>query len=127
MGVSIHNNPHRLLNLNGSFVNLRSNCFKLSVDYPLNIISMHNTFSESNRLRHIDLSELSVQNLRDASGIFEECSGLEKVNIRGFEIKRAVNIKNMFSGCTKLDNLDISEWDTSSVENMRSMFLDVSS
>ena len=70
----------------------------------------------------IDLSNLTLDNVNDISGMFSTCSSLTKIDLSGLDTSDVTDMENLFADCSSLTELDLSGFNTSNVTDMTQMF-----
>lgn len=73
------------------------------------------------------ISNTSLDNVSDLSGLCENLTTLQEANIYGGQKSIATNMSNMFKGCNKLTTLNAPTLNTSHVTNMSNLFSGCSS
>ena len=85
-------------------------------------ISTFGWFGGCVNLLTIDLTDLDVSKLTDASYMFYGCRSLEELSFEGFGRSPLQNVSNMFCGCESLEHIDFSDFNTIKVTDMSGMF-----
>ena len=78
-------------------------------------------------LKHIDISQWDVSNVRDMSHMFYNTKLQTVGNLSRWNVSNVESMAYMFANCNKLKSIDISNWNTKSLHTMPGMFLNCSS
>lgn len=85
--------------------------------------NLSNFFYGCNKLKSVDLTNLSSNTYENLSQMFYNCSALTEIDFSSFKnCKNIANVKNLCYGCTALKKADVSELDTSNVTTTGNCF-----
>lgn len=79
-------------------------------------------FYNCSSLISLDLSLLSVRDLKDINNLVVGCSSLKKINLNNFPTDQVSNMSAIFYDCNSLTSLDLSFFNTKNVLNMNYLF-----
>ena len=97
------------------------------VQDPIHPATTPGMFAELSNCVTMNLSNLDMANVQDASTMFSNCKSLQHIDMQGWNTAKLVNAYSMFKNCVSLRSIDLSNWDTSNVTNMGFMFYNCSS
>ncbi|MDR1774398.1 MAG: DUF285 domain-containing protein, partial [Clostridioides sp.] len=87
-----------------------------------------NYFRNTEKDCSIDLTNLSVDKVKNMEGIFYSCTRLKELDLSNFNTSKVENMDSMFYSCANLSTLSLGDkFNTSKVKNMNLMFYDCSS
>ena len=85
-------------------------------------VSLYELFKGNNKIKKLDLSDWSTENVTDMYAMFAYCNALTSLDVSNFDTSNVTNMTYMFYNCYTLTSLDVSGFDTSNVTGMYAMF-----
>ena len=99
----------------------------IKITFKKPILDCSNMFCDIKDLIHIDLHNLSTNNVNNMSNMFRNCTNLEEIKFSSplnnfFITQNITDMSYMFYGCHNLNYLDLTSFNTKNVTNMSFMF-----
>ena len=89
--------------------------------------SIQGLFINCNKIKHLDLNNLTFGKNVNMDNMFSGCSSLQSIGVEGWDVSKVTSMDNMFSGCSSLQSIGVEGWDVSKVTSMDNMFSGCSS
>lgn len=107
--------------LQSAFSNFPAEIIFKNVDTS-NVTTIEYTFSNSIRIKNIDLSKFDFSNVKNINGTFQNCSNLKTINFGNITFSNYTGFfENFFKNCSSLEEVDTSKF-SSTTQAPRYMF-----
>lgn len=110
-----------LKDISGLFSWMSSNELEVEFKYG-DVLECKDLFSNSNRLKRIEVKGLDTSRVKDMSNMFKECMLLDDIDLSWLDIRNVEYMDRMFAGCVNIKSISILS-KGNKVKSLKSMYL----